>query len=105
MGWSGSRSLVRQTVVHRSFFVEEVVKRTVNKATSFVKAEAGLSLEQMAAPESIKHRVKHCIKVFNDTNSKNSAFSCFSLGILINLFFLYTFILQNDTELPTCTFK
>lgn len=41
---------VRQTVVHRSFFVEEVVKGMVNNATNFTKIEAGLSLKQMADP-------------------------------------------------------
>lgn len=46
---------MRQTVVHRSFFVKEVVKYPVNKATNFIKTEAGLSLEQMAGLESIKN--------------------------------------------------
>lgn len=46
---------MRQTVVHRSFLVEEVVKCTVNKATNFIKMETGLSLEQMAGLESIKN--------------------------------------------------
>lgn len=45
---------MRQTVDHRSFFVKEVVKYPVNKATNFMKTEAGLSLEQMAGRESIK---------------------------------------------------
>ena len=46
---------MRQTVVHRGFFVKEVVKSTVNKETNFVKTEAGLSLDQMAGLETIKN--------------------------------------------------
>lgn len=85
---------VRQTVVHRSVFVEEVVKCTGNNATNFTKIEAALSLEQMADLVYQAHAIEmnYLLKVFNATNSKNTKSICFRLGIPINLFHVLIYL-------------
>lgn len=97
---------MRQTAVHRSLFVAEVVKCTVNKAISLKheNREAGLSLKQMAGPESVKHMPLY--SSVQRYKLQKFRFTCFSLGTLIHLlYFLNIFILQDNPELITCTFN